>query len=347
MINKGVLNAIERRFPWSFLGFLAGMTFGIFGIYTVFFYAKAPDLRLEILSSAPVLSIRENVQDLEILFKGQNIRETRQALTLINLKLINRGNVPVKPGDFDQKDLLQLCVSDGELVKSDILETSEPYLDKVFAETTTTKEDVAFPPFIMEPGHFISLRLLVLHSESVKPTLNLKGKVANVTKIPVVQSSESIMTPTKGSTAFSGDVVVQFIRIASYGLGTLGFLVGAIFLFLAVREKMENKQRLQRMLSTKTRIRPFLESLNMRDRRRIEPIADALLSPGEDILLLSHSELSMLFSQSPEKIRNDPNILYFMEGIRMRVPNFDSEYFLSNDDALNKLRKLVMTILNI
>ena len=70
MKANDLMQSIEQKIPWSFLGFLVGVTFGCFGIYSVFFYTKAPDLRVEIISSAPVFSIQENVQELDIIFKG-------------------------------------------------------------------------------------------------------------------------------------------------------------------------------------------------------------------------------------------------------------------------------------
>lgn len=338
-------DSIDRKFPWSFLGFLTGVIFGVFGIYTVFFYAKAPDLKAEIQSSAPVFSLRENVQDLDIMFKGQNIRQSHKALTLINLKLINRGNVPIRPGDFDQKDLLSLSLkAKGEIVKSDILDASEPYLNKVFADTTKNNQSIQFPPFIMEPGQFISLQLLTLHDENEKPTLTISGKIANIPNIPVIEIAPHAIAPSKKMIAFSGDIVVQFIRVAVYGLGSLAILAGIMALFVTIRDRVEMNMRQRRRIFTERRMHEFLSSLTSRDRQAIEPIARTIITDKHVAFMLHHELrpfLHRLTDQPIESLKKDEHLEMLMDHLDMSLPNFKREYFLSSEKGLLHLIRLL------
>lgn len=345
MTKDNTIASIDRRFPWSFLGFLTGITFGLFGIYTVFFYAKAPELRAEIQSAAPVFSLRENVQDLDILFKGQNIREAHKALTLISLKLINRGNVPIKPGDFDQKDLLSLFVRNGELVRSDILDTSEPYLEKVFAESTTTNQGIKFPPFIMEPGHFISFRLLVLHNDSVQPTLELTGKIANVPTIPVVETAAGVAAPTKAAIAFSGDVVVQFIRVAAYGIGTVAVLGAAVALFAVISDRIDESRKRRRRRITEMRVREFLESLPADDRNQVDPVARFLVADNDMTFILDDLlELGCRSDITAEQLRESVYLGMLLSDVGRSYPHFNTDHFLANKKGLENLRRLLHII---
>jgi hypothetical protein len=347
MTKDSKLASIDGRFPWSFLGFVTGIAFGIFGIYTVFFYAKAPDLRAEIQSAAPVFNLRENVQDLDIMFKGQNIREARKALTLISLKLINRGNVPVKPGDFDHKDLISLSVGNGELVRLDILDTSEPYLKKVFRESTTTRQGIQFPPFIMEPSHFIVFRLLVLHNENVRPELRITGKIANVSAIPVLDTTAQVAEPTKGTIAFAGDVVVQFIRVAVYGLGSLIVLAGVIILFMLISAQIEKHKQWRRRQFTEKSIADFLSQLSEHDRQAIEPIA-------HDIILDNYTKYMSIASRLRrhvpqlllplEELKKKPWFETVLSQLQWLSPHFNKDYFLSNDSGLKNLGRLFRII---
>lgn len=91
-----LFSEIDRKFPWSFLGFIAAIIFGGFGIYTVFFYHTNPDLRMEVANDAPVFSLREQVTGLEIMFRGANIRESHQGLSILTLRIANRGNVAIR-----------------------------------------------------------------------------------------------------------------------------------------------------------------------------------------------------------------------------------------------------------
>ena len=344
MTKDNTVASIYRRVPWSLLGCLIGITFGLFGIYTVFFYAKAPEVRAEIESVAPVISLRENVQELDIMFKGQNIREAHKALTLVSLKLINRGNVPVKPGDFDQKDLLSLLVRNGELVRSDILDTSEPYLQKVFAESTTTNQGIKFPPFIMEPGHFISFRLLLLHNENVHPTLELTGKIANVPTIPVVEAATDVGAPTKGSIAFSGDFVVQFIRVAAYGLGTLAVLAGVLALVAAIGSHIEKSKERGRRLITQMRVQEFLESLPAGDRDAVEPVAITLVTDDRMVRRQEIMPEQFRWDTQSEELGQDFHFLMLLDAVSRRYPHFNRDYFLCNKSGLTNLSRVLKII---
>lgn len=338
-----IFRSIERRFPWSFLGFLAGVIFGLFGIYTVFFYNKTADLKAEILSFAPVLSIRENVQDLEILFKGQNIKQTRNALTLVNLKLINIGNIALKPGDFDQKDLLAICLTDGEFVNSDILERSDPYLDKVFAETTKTPQRIAFPPFIMEPSHFMSLKLLILHNESVTPTLTIKGKVANVPKIPIVGLSETAATRSAMAIALSGGLLIQFIRIGLYGIGAVILFLIILIPSIVIIDKAEDHGLRRRKRRIELSVNEYLQSLDQSARHILEPIAGAIIA--EDRWRDIHQSIPKGVLRAIEKGDaekwNHQDIEKLFKRLKINLSQSDREYFLKSQNGMTQLIDLV------
>lgn len=328
------MQSVEQKIPWSFLGFLIGIIFGVFGIYSVFFYAKAPDLRVEILSSTPVFSIQENVQDLDIIFKGENLRQSRQALTLTSLKLINRGNVPVKSGDFDPKDPLAICLNDGKLIKSDILETSEDYLDKVFAETTNASQSIVFPSFIMEPGHFILLRMLILHDEGAEPKLSIKGKVANVPNIDIVESFKTEDARGKGSIAISGDIIVQIIRVGIYGFGFIVTIVVIAVLFAFINDKIQKQKRNKIRLSKKKCVDDFLNSLDLKQRLMLEPIARTLLANDRlTVYLLDHLD------DCPENL----NYNELSKTIEMHYPDFRREYFQS-PEVKKKITQLIIQL---
>ena len=342
-----VFKSIDRKFPWSFLGFLTGVAFGVFGIYTVFFYAKAPDLKVELLSSAPVLSIRENVQDLEIMFKGTNIRQSHQALSLINIKLVNRGNVAIKSGDFDEKDPLILVVDEGEIVKADIIESSDSYLEKVYAETKLSIKTIRFPSFILEPSQFMSVRLLVLHSETVAPALSMKGKVANVGEIPVVLSKTEPSEQTTSSIAYSGDFVVQSIRVASYGIGTLAFLAAVIAIFVMIRDRLEMLHRRRHRLLTEARLDRFVESVPNKNRKTVKQLARLLASDGEILYMLRHElgPLMHFHKDLPEgELMANDRLKMLLRHFGMRSPEFDMEQAFSDKDNIKYLIEMLHII---
>ncbi len=104
-------DTINRRFPWSFLGFFSGLIFGVFGLYAVFFYEKLPELRVEVVSNTPVFSINEDVDNLSILFNGEDIRESKQLLSVLTIKILNSGNLSITTGKKKGSHLCTLILT--------------------------------------------------------------------------------------------------------------------------------------------------------------------------------------------------------------------------------------------
>src|SRR5258708_25782739 len=107
------LKGIEQKFSWSFFGLVLTVIFFLFGLYTTFIYVKKPRLLLQVLSEAPVYSLREDVSKLDILFEGEDIRKKSETLTLLTLRGINSGNADIVKNSFDSDHLpaisLQAC----------------------------------------------------------------------------------------------------------------------------------------------------------------------------------------------------------------------------------------------
>ncbi len=266
-----ILNDIERKFPWSFLGCVAGVVFGLFGIYTVFFYDKFPDLKIETTSDAPVFSVKEQVPELDILFQKTNIREAHQGLSIVTLRINNQGKSPIRASDFDVKDPLTVSLLNGKIIRADMVDSSEDYFKNVFTEAKTSDSKIILPPFIMERGRYMAIRVLVLHDEKVRPKFSATGKIANIKELTITPYTLSEPVSVIHST-IQGDVVVQGLRVLVYGGGLIAAigLIAVIMNFIssAFRRRRERKQQerledlvtgyLQKMpLDLQNQLRPF------------------------------------------------------------------------------------------
>lgn len=219
---------------WSFLGFAAALIFGLFAIYSVFFYEKKPDFHVRVVSKAPVFSIREDVPGLEIIFNKQDIRKTKKGLSLLTVELSNTGNIAVKTGDFDDRAPLRLWVSTGNIIRSDVLNASTAYLEDVFkdvnSDSNSDSNSLRFPKFILEPDQFILFKLLILHDEEDVPSVLASGKIANISRIQVHDTSKMSADLQRKPSSF-----IDFIK----GLGVwklvLFFIVYMILVTLLYR----------------------------------------------------------------------------------------------------------------
>ena len=266
--------------PWSFLGFLMAAIFGILAIYSVFFYIKAPKLKLDVLSNAPVFSIREDASslDFQIIFKGENIRRANKALSVITVKLLNEGNVSIRSGDFDVNNPFAITAQNVTIIESDCLNTSEKYLDRVCENTKVSKRSITFPPFIMEPGNFITLRLLTIHKEGIRPALGTKGKIANVKEVSVVTSSTTTITTSRWRKSISGDLIIQIIRTLIYLIFPVGFLMLLLFLTAIITERINRSRDTKNLWRISAEVDVYLDYLNEDIKLKLEPLLQYLNS---------------------------------------------------------------------
>lgn len=262
MTNAEYEAAIERKIPWSFLGFFAGTVFGLIGIYSVFFYSREPDLNLQIQSKAPVISVREEVPNLEIILNGTDVRKSRQGISLLILKLSNIGNFPITTADFDPKEPFILEVVDGEIIRSTILDKSEPYFETVWKDVKIGTNTLTFPSFIFEPKQFFIIKFLVIHDEKETPHLRSQGKIARVGAINVVDATEGFMTNEEKQTVLGGNSKTQLIRIIFYGFGTLGTILILTYLILFTKLKIRKVLKERRRGRRRAKALHYLSTLD-------------------------------------------------------------------------------------
>lgn len=220
----------NRLFSKSTLGAMVttiGVISGILGIYSGFFYDKKPALNIAVLSNAPVVDVRENVPELTISFKGEKLRESKRAISVIVIRVANIGNAPILPNYYDNENDWGVELQDAEIVSVSYENVSTDYLTGKLAEyakAATDAQRVALPRMILEDDQGFTMRILALHADSVQPTISAFGKIAtinapSVTSLPI-ESSRSVL-----GASFGGGVGAQILRFFAYGIGFIVVLI--------------------------------------------------------------------------------------------------------------------------
>ena len=122
--------SIDKKFAWSFLGFLLAAVFGLLSIYTEFWKEEKPKLEFEIVSNTPVLSVRERIDDLEVLYKSQDIAKTGKSLSVVIVRAINNGSTSILKSAYDNDFPIGVKVESGSLIRADISTASSLYLTR-------------------------------------------------------------------------------------------------------------------------------------------------------------------------------------------------------------------------
>ncbi len=222
-----------------------GVISAVLGIYSGFFYDKKPALNIAILSNAPVVDVKEEVADLTLSFKGEKLRESKKAVSVIVLRVSNVGNAPILPNYYDLQNDWGVELQKGDIVAVTFENASSEYLSGKLTDFTKPIPDprlVSLPRVILESGQGFTIRILALHADSVQPLVRAFGKIATidapvVTTIPI-ESNRPILGVT-----FGGGMMAQTLRFIAYGLAFIVVLIGGVAASVFFSSCMEGLQK--------------------------------------------------------------------------------------------------------
>ena len=274
---KPWLMRVERKYAWGFIGLLITLALGVVSIYAEFVRKSAADFRIELLSLTPVLDVRERLPDLAVLYRGADISKTGQTITVVVLRIANRGNADILKGSYDDRDPVGFEISSAELIKAEVVGTSSDYLKKATGANIVGPKRVALNAVILEPKENYDIKLLLLHPSSVTPIVRPYGKVAGVRNLSINRAELSTQVSRFSEIAFSGSLPVQFARAVVYFVLSALVILVAIGFVVTISEKRSAIQRKQ--MVTKYR----LASDNTLAKH--DPILEEYLENREDRLL--------------------------------------------------------------
>ena len=225
------LTQFDKRYAWSFLGFILAAIFGGITIYTEFIRDNNPEIKTEIIANASILDIREDIQDLQVIYKDENIKKSQKNLSSLLIKLSNAGRNPILSSYYDDSSPFGLQIFNCEIIKSEIVSASNEYLISKLKE----KEDkiigdkFIFPKIIFEPDDYITLKFLLMHPENQVVKATPVGKVASTKFLKVLETFQQNGKESFWQQVISGPVLVHLSRIPVY---FIIFIFSIIILFL-------------------------------------------------------------------------------------------------------------------
>ena len=142
------LNTIDKR--WSLLGVILAVLFGGLTVYSEFVRNRKPELRFEVVSNTSVLDVREELGKLEILYDGLDIKKSKQSLRVVVVRVVNPSETDILMDHYDERVPLGFTVSNGELLRVELLEASNQYLMSNLRVSSPDSLRGVFVPVILE-----------------------------------------------------------------------------------------------------------------------------------------------------------------------------------------------------
>lgn len=247
---------LENRYALTFLGFIIAIILGSFTLYEQFIADKNPNLIFEIHGSTNVLDVKEQVSNLSILFDGADIRKQNQSLHVITVRVTNPSSKDILQSYYDEGDPVGIQISNGKIIKADLFGATNDYLANRFVVLTVDEKTVRFSSPIFEAKQAISVKLLVLHKTNEVPEISPLGKIAGIPNIKVVNVYLEGKEASFIERAFLGSWKIQTVRILSYSIALLVFLILVGGTFAAISSLNDKRER-------KKAVRSFKQSTNL------------------------------------------------------------------------------------
>lgn len=233
----------DRKFAWSFFGFVLAVFFGGLTIYNEFIKNPNPALSVHILSDTNVLDVRENVPELKIIYGDVDIKNLNQTLSVLVFRVQNSGGAPILNAYYDENVSPSLALTVGRFVKVEQVAATSDYLRTSAQTVQTNQSTLQLPRVIMEPGEGYTVKALVLHGPRNGLPLKASGKIAGAKDIPVLPLEAEQAAASLWTSAFSGAVTIQLVRAPAYFFGFTFLLVSTFGSAAFVSDRIEGASR--------------------------------------------------------------------------------------------------------
>ena len=198
---------------------IVSLSVTILGVVLTYLALQEPEPRVifETISDTNVLDLHRPVQDLNIVFRGQNIHEQNLNLRVMTINVANSGEVDILSGHYDREDNWSMKFKGGEVIEARLVGTSSDYLRSKVVPQRFGADVVVFPKVIFEQGDFFVIEVTLLHPKSETPSISSVGKIAGINEITVL--TRPLASREVGgiiAQVFQGSPLVLQRRIAKY-----------------------------------------------------------------------------------------------------------------------------------
>jgi len=192
------------------------ITLSGFSLYNFIFEKNTVSLEYQITNHISALDVRENLSNLDIVYNGRSLTETKENIEIFTIRLINTGNTIIKENDYANINF-GLKIINGVLIeKPRLISTSNNYLKENATFNLNKQNEIYIPKLIIEPNEKIEFKIYMLANQDKKIEIISLGKIAGIKQNIKILTRFPENNKTDLSILFSGGMVVHLIRIIVY-----------------------------------------------------------------------------------------------------------------------------------
>lgn len=182
--SNSIFRSILTGSAWSFVGVLLTVAFFYWQEYRNPFVFK-----IEVVDEFNLVEVREQISDLKILYKNEDIIEAQKEIKVIRIQIRNEGDT-ILQGSYNQLEPFGLRFYGSKVLTSEVINTNSDDLNRKFVdsfghEASDKYSDVIFSKVIFESGDFLTLKITILLDEGGELKIVPLGKIANVDSLKI------------------------------------------------------------------------------------------------------------------------------------------------------------------
>ena len=258
------------------------------------FQEPEPGVTFETVRETNVLDLHRPLEDLTIVFRGQDVQEQNLNLRIVTVNIANSGGTNILPTHFDSEVDWGMKFESGEVIEVRLVDTDSEYLQSRVVPQQLDSGTVVFPKVIFEKGDSFAVEVLLLHPKNESPSYSTVGKIAGIEEFTVLERPLTQQEVGFWGQLFQGSGLIQVVRSLVYSVGTVLVIVIAAAVAVAPGEYFEKRRkRRRRSLISQTQALRHLD--------QGELLMGLLVSRYESMGLNGLTELQELMRE-PEKL---------------------------------------------
>lgn len=211
--------------PWvATFSFIFGIV-GVIGVgYTIYEYYRDKDPKLAFIeqSNTTVLDLKEDVSNLEIIYKGADIQKLDKNLRVITFKVMNTGAVNISENFYAQDSPLGFRLEGGNLAEPpQVIGASNEYLSVNLKLKADSSDQVTINDVQLDKAQWFTIKVLALTEKDSKPQIIPSGKISGITQPFKMQTDNEKETLTTLNLILSLFILFMFTS----GLAVGSFIV--------------------------------------------------------------------------------------------------------------------------
>lgn len=268
---------LDDKFSWSFLGFVIGLMGTTYAIYVDQFKEQKPLLVFDVLSNTQVLSVKEDLNKLDIFYDRQNLKVRNENLILLTLKISNEGTENIRKNDY-----YSLAPFGFKLVGCNIAEppividASNDFIKENVSVLYDSLNRITFNKIPFNKRQYFILKVLTICGNNNYPEINPFGNISGINKSFYVR--QSYLESQRDELSF-----IEKLVHGNLGIHIVRFL---IYLFLLITSLLLigiPTSKILRVIELKRRkrlIKRFREKSKVNLSKNIEIIFELFLDVG-------------------------------------------------------------------